>query len=425
MKNLLRALFFAFFPVFLLVSPASALSPEEVLVIANMNAASSKGLALFYMERRKIPKENLLLLRLTDQETCTREEYDEKVLPPVRRFLKEHPDIRAIVTLYGVPLRVLGPERSDQEKQRIETLKKVKESLKAKLKQTRNLSADAQAELKRKIKRADKAYTYSIRNLDRTASFDSELSLVKKKEYNLDRWQPNPFYLGFKNQTLKIGKSDVMMTSRLDGASPKVVKRIINDSLEAEKEGLEGTAYFDARWKYPGDNKKVSGYAFYDKSIHEAARYHEKKQILPVKLNDSQDLFQPGDCPNAALYCGWYKLANYVDAFTWAKGSVGFHIASSECVTLRNKNSKVWCKKMLDKGIAATVGPVGEPYVQSFPVPELFFKLLTEGYLTLTESYFVSLPYLSWKMVLVGDPLYRLNLKKNHGGGNAPDSNSG
>jgi uncharacterized protein (TIGR03790 family) len=90
---------------------------------------------------------------------------------------------------------------------------------------------------------------------------------------------------------------------------------------------------------------------------------------------------------------------------------VGYHIASSECTTLKNSNSRVWCKKMLDNGIAATIGPVGEPYVQSFPVPEIFFNYLTEGYLTLAEAYLVSLPYLSWKMVLVGDPLYRINLK--------------
>ncbi len=127
-------------------------------------------------------------------------------------------------------------------------------------------------------------------------------------------------------------------------------------------------------------------------------------------------MFQKGDCPNTALYCGWYSLARYVDAFTWARGSVGYHIASSECTTLKNENSQVWCKKMLDNGIAATIGPVGEPYVQAFPVPEIFFNFLTEGYLTLAESYLVSLPYLSWKMVLVGDPLYKLNLIQNEKG---------
>ena len=150
----------------------------------------------------------------------------------------------------------------------------------------------------------------------------------------------------------------------------------------------------------------------YDQSIHRAAAHLAKKNLIKVKKNDTGALFQPGECPDAALYCGWYSLAIYVDAFPWQQGSVGYHIASSECATLKGENSRVWCKKMLDKGIAATIGPVGEPYVQSFPVPEIFFKYLTEGYLTLAESYLIRLPFLSWKMVLVGDPLYRGKIKK-------------
>jgi len=50
---------------------------------------------------------------------------------------------------------------------------------------------------------------------------------------------------------------------------------------------------------------------------------------------------------------------------------------------------------------------VGEPYVQAFPPPEIFFTLLLDGSYTLVETYFLSLPSLSWQMVLVGDPLYR------------------
>ncbi len=202
------------------------------------------------------------------------------------------------------------------------------------------------------------------------------------------------------------------MTCRLDGADQSIVKRIINDSIEAEKEGLKGSAYFDARWKDPGISKK-SGYGFYDQSIHRAANALSKKTGFNVIINNGPGLFQSGESPDTALYCGWYSLAKYVDAFTWQKGSVGYHIASAECTTLKRKDSQVWCKKMLDNGIAATIGPVGEPYVQAFPVPEIFFAFLTEGYLTLAESYLISLPYLSWKMVLIGDPLYRLNVKSN------------
>jgi uncharacterized protein (TIGR03790 family) len=244
---------------------------------------------------------------------------------------------------------------------------------------------------------------------DKVASLDSELMLVKKEKYTLNFWLPNPFFLPWRAQKTAIAKSEVIMVSRLDGADAGVVQRIVNDSIEAEARGLSGAVYFDARWKDPGQ-KEVSGYGLYDKSIHNAAG-RLKKEGLKVVLDDKQDLFQPGQCPNAALYCGWYSLANYVDAFTWEKGAVGFHIASAECATLKSKNSNVWCKKMLDNGIAATVGPVGEPYVQSFPLPEIFFDFLAQGKLTLAESYLVSLPYLSWKQVLVGDPLYRVKIK--------------
>ncbi|MFC1820066.1 TIGR03790 family protein, partial [Thermodesulfobacteriota bacterium] len=68
---------------------------------------------------------------------------------------------------------------------------------------------------------------------------------------------------------------------------------------------------------------------------------------------------------------------------------------------------RVWCKMMLEKGVAATIGPVNEPYVQAFPIPELFFRFLLDGYWTLAECYALSQPFWSWQMVLIGDPLYR------------------
>ncbi|MGM0656187.1 MAG: TIGR03790 family protein [Thermodesulfobacteriota bacterium] len=394
-----------FFLLSFSVMPALALSPDEVLVLANRNAAKSQGLATWYMAKRQIPKENLLLVFITDKESCSRDAYLKKIVPRVRRALEKNRKINAIVTMYGLPLRISSPGMTNEEQARMDRLTAKKEmlnTLKEKNGQLTDEQKKALNQVNKKIKRL-KAST------DKTASFDSELMLVKKEKYTLNFWQPNPFFLPWRSQKTAIDKSDVIMVSRLDGADASIVKRIVNDGIEAEKKGLSGTAYFDARWKNPGQ-KNVAGYGLYDKSIHNAAG-RLKKEGLKVVLDDKQDLFQPGDCPNAALYCGWYSLANYVDAFTWEKGAVGYHIASSECATLKRKNSNVWCKKMLDNGIAATVGPVGEPYVQSFPMPEIFFDFLAKGKLTLVESYLVSLPYLSWKQVLVGDPLYRVKIK--------------
>ena len=133
----------------------------------------------------------------------------------------------------------------------------------------------------------------------------------------------------------------------------------------------------------------MQGYAFYDDSLHKTAEYlHSLK--LPVVLDEEQKLFKPGEAPDASLYCGWYSHHQYVDAFTWQTGAVGYHIASSECGTLRTGKSQVWCKRMLEEGAAAVIGPVGEPYVQSFPVSAVFFKYLTDGYYNLVESYFLN-----------------------------------
>ena len=386
------------------VMPVLALSPDEVLVIANRNAAKSQGLAAWYMEKRQIPKENLLLVFVTDKETCSRDAYLKKIVPPVRRALEKNRKINAIVTMYGLPLKISSPGRTKDEQERMGRLAVQKKKLDV-LKEKNGEMSQAQKKILSQVNKKIKQFKIST---DKAASFDSELMLVKKNQYKLNFWLPNPFFLPWRSQKTGIGKSDVIMVSRLDGADASVVKRIVNDSIEAETKGLSGTAYFDARWKDPGQ-KKVSGYGLYDKSIHNAAGCLKKKGLKMV-LDDKQDLFRSGDCPNAALYCGWYSHANYVDAFIWEKGAVGYHIASSECATLKNKTSNVWCKKMLDKGIAATIGPVGEPYVKSFPVPEIFFDFLTRGKLTLVESYLVSLPYLSWKQVLVGDPLYRVKI---------------
>src|SRR6185295_18133595 len=73
----------------------------------------------------------------------------------------------------------------------------------------------------------------------------------------------------------------------------------------------------------------------------------------------------------------------------------------------RDPKSKYWCKCLLENGVAATLGPVAEPYAVGFPKPAEFFGLLVTGKYTLVECYFYTLHFNSWMMTLVGDPLYR------------------
>jgi uncharacterized protein (TIGR03790 family) len=408
-KNLKGPLFWILMILWwILVMPCMALESYEMVIIANKKVADSVALAQFYINKRNIPKANLLQLPLSDREECTREEYEQKVVPTVRNYLAKKNStsrIRCLVTMYGLPLKISGSKMTPQEKKQVNDLRIRRKSLKNQLKKFEGQKDDHIKTVKTELKSINEQLSI-LTGASRRSSFDSELALVLEENYAISGWIPNPYFIGFRDEKNLVNKDNVLMVSRLDGPSVATVKRIIQDSIKAEKNGLQGTAYFDARWAMP-KKQKLSGYAFYDNSIHLAADRIRESNLLPVVVNNSKELFQPGEAPDAALYCGWYSLANYVDAFIWKPGAVGYHIASSECVTLKKRNSRVWCKMMLEKGIAATIGPVGEPYVEAFPIPEVFFGLLIDGNLSLAECYQISLPYLSWKMVLIGDPLYR------------------
>lgn len=387
-----------------------ALLPQQVLVVANRMAWQSVELAKYYMLKRSIPEENLILLRAPSGEDCAREEYDEKIASPVRAFLeKNDPEgkkFQCLTLMYGLPIRINSPELTPRERNGLSELKKQYASILQQIKEVEPLKdqeilkilKESEKRLKKQIGLSEKAH--------QGAAVDSEIALVREGPYPLHGWIANRFFLWNQKKKTPNLLPKVMLVSRLDGPNEGIVRRIIDDSLETEKEGLKGIAYFDTRWSDPGD-KELTGYAFYDRAIHQAARRVEKSEKMPVVLDSKERLFQPGEAPNTALYCGWYSLGLYVDAFTWVRGAVGYHIASAECTTLKNKDSRVWCKMMLEKGVAATLGPVAEPYVEAFPPPDLFFGLLIDGRFTLAECYALSNPFWSWQMVLIGDPLYR------------------
>jgi uncharacterized protein (TIGR03790 family) len=387
-----------------------ALSPRQILVVANAKCADSLRLARYYMEKRRIPVNNLVKLRVTDKESCSREDYDNRVARVVRQWLRERGPgngIRCLATMYGVPLKVEPPRVSIKQMAESAVLHRREDELLRRLEDKDAKSREQSDAIKTELDGIRKKIN-ALANKDQRSALDSELALVRVDGYPLSGWVQSPFFVGYKGRKLPYTDEQVFLVSRLDGPTPAVVRRIIDDSVAVENRGLSGTAYFDARWRLPDDSKMVTGYALYDKFLHLAAdRIRKTGRMKQVVLDDSRDLFQKGACPDAALYCGWYSLANYVDAFQWVKGAVGYHIASSECGTLKKGDSQVWCKRMLEEGVAATVGPTSEPYVQAFPVPVIFFGLLVSGKLSLVECYALSTPFLSWQMVLIGDPLYR------------------
>ncbi len=388
--------------------PVQALEAGEVLVVVNATVGSGVELAGHYMARRGVPKENLVRVSVADAETISRRDYEEKILRPVRRALKDSRrgrTIRCLLLMHGMPLRVKAPAVGAEENKLIAELQQLRDDTRRRA----DALPAAAGEEKDRLQKAVSALDVDIRRIrkdDHSAAVDSELALAAAGDYMLAGWVLNPLFIGGAQAAPAVDPARVLLVSRLDAPDASIVRRVIDESIQAERHGLSGRAYFDARWPKPAAEPK-GGYEFYDAAIHNAAAIVSASGRMPVTLESTGRLFQPGECPEAALYCGWYSLGQYVGAFSWVPGAIGCHIASSECATLRLAGSQVWCKRMLEEGAAAVIGPVDEPYAQAFPLPDLFFGLLIAGRLTLAECYFAATPWLSWRMVLVGDPLYR------------------
>ncbi len=375
------------------MSNASALSPDEILVISNGNNFDSVKLAGEYQLKRAIPEKNMLYLNCSSSERIFRDHYDEKIRIPVEKYLSENDlkdKILCFLLIYGMPLKIDETEIREFSRSNRELARLIKD--RQKFLNTEEEIADYKKQIKEnRIKSA------SIKKRKSYASVDSELCLVFHK-YRTERQIPNPYRIR-KNGTMKpFSRSyDMYMVARLDGPKPEHVSRIINDTLFAEKNGLNGNAYFDTRGLTEGDS-----YFKMDKLLNISAGVTKKAGFNTV-VEKTSALFGKGECSNTAIYWGWYSLQKYRDSFTFAPGAIGVHIASNECESLKHGN--IWCPQLIKHGVTVTIGPVREPYLSAFPNPVIFLESLFEGY-SLAESYFMATPYLSWQMVLVGDPLY-------------------
>jgi len=386
------------------LSAAAALEPGEILVIANSDNTESMQLARYYCQKRQIPAENIFAVSLGAEikDSINRADYEKRLAEPIRNKLLDLQfagKIRCLLTTYGVPYKVGGRGTLKGLETKLRELTELATQERTKLKQLEqkglaNSPVHERASLDLAQIQLDIDY---IAGKETDASVDSELSMVMFGPYELFRWQPNML----KNSVSGSGFI-TLMVCRLDGPDYTVAKGLVDKAIAAEKTPLKGIAYIDSRGLA---NKPGYSPGYYDQSLRDLAVLTRLRTQLPVKEEQTDALFAPGACPQAAIYCGWYSLKKYVDAFDFVDGAVGYHIASFEAVSLHDPNSTQWCPAMLRDGITATLGSVAEPYLSAFPEPAAFFQELYSGS-RLVEAYYRTNPFNSWQLLLIGDPLY-------------------
>jgi uncharacterized protein (TIGR03790 family) len=383
---------------------AAALEPGEILVIANSDNTESMRLAQYYCQKREVPGENIFAVPLGTEvrDTISRADYEKRLAEPIRNKLLDLQfagKIRCLLTTYGVPYKVGGRGTLKGLEAKLRELTELATQERTKLKQLEQNGLANSPEHERarlNLARIQPDIDY-ITGKETDASVDSELSMAMFGPYELYRWQPNML----KDNTSGLGFR-TLMVCRLDGPDYTVAKGLVDKAIAAEKTPLKGIAYIDSRGLA---NKPGYLPGYYDQSLRDLAVLTGLRTQLPVQEEQTEALFAPGACPQAAIYCGWYSLKRYVDAFDFVDGAVGYHIASFEAVSLHDPNSTQWCPAMLRDGITATLGAVAEPYLSAFPEPAAFFQELYNGS-CLVEAYYRTNPFNSWQLLLIGDPLY-------------------
>ena len=233
-----------------------------------------------------------------------------------------------------------------------------------------------------------------------SASVDSELAVLWCEPLTHAGEDGNPLYW----DKPRSQAYTALFTSRIDGPTAEDARNLLDRSMAAEAEGLEGKFYVDSGMPTRFADKP-GGYQSFVTLLDNMAASIDEKVEMDVVVDKEPDLFPAGQ-EDGALYVGWYKLKSYSHRIEWTPGAVAYHVASLEATDLRNPKSNQWCGRLIQKGVGATIGAVDEPFLGQFPDHEAFFTLLLTGDYTIAECYWRAIPGTSWRMTLIADPLY-------------------
>jgi len=372
---MLRAAWMAAAALVLLAGPALGAHPEapRTIVLASETVPESLDVARHYMAARGIPEENLCVVKAPADETITREQFEETLWKPLRAFLTRWegrldvglPDgtlrlqleprrAKYLVPVYGVPVKI-------KEYEDVQTM-----------------------------------------YLSRAAAVDSELALAPEGPHKLVGGLPNP-YFGADAPFGPPLDARMILVCRLDGPSAEIAKRLVDDAVWAEQNGLKGRAYVDTRGITKGP------YVEGDDWLRRAAEFL-KRAGFETDVDARPDVFPPAHpMPDAAIYLGWYteNIAGpmALPDFTFKRGAVAYHLQSFTGAAIRDAKTH-WVGPLLVHGACVTAGAVYEPFLSGTPHIDIMMARLLQGY-SWGEAAYMSEAQLSWQMCFIGDPLYR------------------
>ena len=177
--------------------------------------------------------------------------------------------------------------------------------------------------------------------------------------------------------------------------------------MAAERNGLWGRAYFDARGLKPGPTLIIwATNGFWP------ARNLPAQLGFETTVDDQPETFpaQFPDEPDRAFTAAG-MTGNACGPFAQPKvefmpGAFAYHLHSFSAATLRSTTQN-WCGPLLAKGATCTMGCVYEPYLPVHAECRAFLPGVLATVYTFGEAAWTSQPALSWQTTVIGDPLYQ------------------
>jgi uncharacterized protein (TIGR03790 family) len=360
---------------FALAPPAFAQSAANVLLVVNEASADSVSIADYYARARGVPADQVLRLKLDVADEIDRSAFNTKIHGPVATWLQAHAAqdrILYIVLTKGIPLRIKGTA----------------------------------------------GRTGTI------ASVDSELTLLYRRLTGqvvaVDGRVENAYFLGAAPldgaRPFNRDAHDIYLVTRLDGFTARDVTALVDRAMKPSR---DGRILLDQKIGTGAE----AGNAWLEQA---AARLRAAGSAERVVLETTDRVLR--DEQNVL---GYYSWGSNDAAITTRRLGLGFvpgalagTYVSTDGRTFAEPPATWTIGKWLDRstffagspqslagdlireGVTGVAAQVAEPYLDASARADILFPAYLAGF-NLAESFYLSMPYLSWQTIVIGDPLCR------------------
>lgn len=348
----------------LLIAPLFAQTAENVLLVLNEASPASLDIGMYYAQKRGIPQSNILRIKVSVDDSISREDFERQIEMPVRVWLTRNfaqDRILYFVLTKGIPLRITGTSGKDGT----------------------------------------------------VASVDSELTLLYRKM--LGQAVPaagqvaNPYFLNTapvaEAKRFSHADQDVYLVSRLDGYTGDDIRALIDRGFSPSR---EGSIVLDAK----GSSAEKG-----DVWLQEAADLIGKAGFKDRVILDNTKKVLTGT-KKVLGYYSWGSNDPEIRIrrfdFEFVSGALAGMFVSTDGRTFKelppdsaktdSGNPQSLAADLIREGVTGISAHVAEPFLEGTIRPSILFPAYLSGY-NLIESYYLAMPYLSWQTIVVGDPL--------------------